>query len=109
MKIVRYISMIISLGRKFIPMQGLVVVCGCDSPEYDYPSIKKLHLNTPAVLRSLIHGICFSYKYASDFIWMLDKNNLDNLKRLPVASDTDKRFELRFRIAAKTEAVRLWR
>jgi hypothetical protein len=40
---------------------------------------------------------------------MLGKNNLDNLKRLPVASDTGKRFELRFRIAVKTEAVRLWR
>jgi hypothetical protein len=39
--------MIISLGRKFIPMQGLVVVCGCDSPEYDYSSIKKSHLNPP--------------------------------------------------------------
>jgi hypothetical protein len=109
MKIVRYISMIISLGRKFIPIQGLVVVFDCDSPEYDYLSIKKSHLNPPDVLRSLIHDICFLYKYASDFIWMLGKNNLDSLRRLPVASDTDRRFELRFRIAAKTEAILLWR
>jgi hypothetical protein len=90
-------------------MQSLVIIFGCDSPEYDYLSIKKSHLNPPAVLRSLIHGICFSYKYANDLIWMLGKNNLDSLGRLPVASDTGRRFELRFRIAAKTEAVQLWR
>jgi hypothetical protein len=35
-------------------MQGLVVVSGCDSPEYDCLSIKKSHLNPSAVLRSLI-------------------------------------------------------
>jgi hypothetical protein len=100
--------MIISLGMKFMLMQDLVVVCGCNSPEYDYSSIKKSHLNTPAVLRSLIHGICFSFKYASDLICMQGKNNLDNLERLPVASDTDKRFKLRFRIVAKTETAQLW-
>jgi hypothetical protein len=48
-------------------------------------------------------------KYASDFIWILYKNNLDSLQYLPVASDTGKYCKLRFRIAAKTEAVQLWR
>jgi hypothetical protein len=42
-------------------------------------------------------------------IWVLGKNNFDKLERLPVAFDTDKRSNLQLRIAAKTEAVQLWR
>jgi hypothetical protein len=71
--------------------------------------IKSLNLNPPAVLRLTVHNALISYKYASALIWMLGKNNLDSLQSLPVASDTGKDGKLRFRIAVKTEAVRLWR
>jgi hypothetical protein len=46
---------------------------------------------------------------AANNIWVLGKNNLDKQEYLPVTSDTGKYSKLRFRIAAKTEAVLLWR
>jgi hypothetical protein len=63
-----------------------VVVCG-DYPKYGC-LIKGLfgfsHLKPPASLRSLVrHGIRLPFKYASDFIWWLGKNNLSCLRRLP--------------------------
>jgi hypothetical protein len=77
MKIIRYISMIISLCRKFMPMQNRVIVCGCDYPESGC-LLKDLrifsHLSQPAAL----NPACFAFEYASDLIWMLGKNNLDS-------------------------------
>jgi hypothetical protein len=69
MKIIYYISMILALCREFMSMWGMVVVCG------------RLvsHLKLPVTLRLLTrHGIRLPFKYASDFIWMLGKNNLDS-------------------------------
>jgi hypothetical protein len=104
MKIISYISMIISLGRKFIPMQSVPVVCGCDGREYVH-LVKGLrvfsHLNLPAVSISFIHCVCFTYKYASDLIWRLGKNNLDNLGDLPVASNTCKSSSCNFGLQPK--------
>jgi hypothetical protein len=100
MKIVSYISMIISLGRKFMPMRSLVVVCGCESLLIKGSRVF-LHPNLPAVSISFIHGVCFTYKYASDLIWRLGKNNLDNLGDLPVASDTGKSSACNFGLQPK--------
>jgi hypothetical protein len=63
-----------------------VVVCG-DYPKYGC-LIKGLfgfsHLKLPAVMRSPVRhgGIHLPFKYSSDFIWFLGKNNLDSLMAL---------------------------
>jgi hypothetical protein len=72
-----------------MPMRSLLVVYGCERAEYNSP-IKSLNLNPSVVLKLPVHDVCCSYKYASDLIWMLGKNNLDSFQSLPVASDTGK-------------------
>jgi hypothetical protein len=72
MKIVCSISTSLEFYREFIPTWGLVI-CGCD------------HLKPPAISKSSVHGICQIFKYSSDFIWMLGKNNFDSLKALVFA------------------------
>jgi hypothetical protein len=58
---------------EFMLMWGLVAVCARNCPKFaclgkDF-----------SLLKSLVRGICQLFKYASDFIWMLGKNNLDSL------------------------------
>jgi hypothetical protein len=69
--------MILALCREFIPMWGRVVVSGCDYPKYGC-SAKDSHPKLPEVPKSFVlHGIYLPFKYASDFIWILGKNNFD--------------------------------
>jgi hypothetical protein len=78
MKIISYISMILALLSEFMMRWNLVVVCS-DYPKYGC-SVKDSHLKPSIVPKSLVrHGIYLPFKYASDFIWMLGKNNFDSL------------------------------
>jgi hypothetical protein len=84
MKIIRYRSMILSLCMKFILMWIKVVLCGRECPKYSC-SVKNFHILShlkPSVsLQSFVrNGIHYSFKYASDFIWVLGKNNFDSLR-----------------------------
>jgi hypothetical protein len=106
MKIVRHILKIITLCKEFMAKQSLAI-CDCESLLIKNSRVFS-HPNLPAVSILFIHGVCFTYKYASDLIWRLGKNNLDNLGDLPVASDTGKSSACNFGLQPKTEAIRLW-
>jgi hypothetical protein len=87
MKIIHYISTILGLCTEFMLMWVLVNVCGRDCTKFaclgkDFTPVK------PAITKSPVRSICRLFKYASDFIWMLGKNNLDSL--VPAGSDTDR-------------------
>jgi hypothetical protein len=76
---------------EFMLLWGLVDVCGRDCPKFaclvkDFSPVKPL-----AILESPVYGICRLFKYASDFIWMLGKNNLDSL--VPVGIPIGKQWK----------------
>jgi hypothetical protein len=83
--------MILGLCMEFMLMWGLVAVCAHDCPKF--ACLRKDF----SLLKSLVRGICQLLKYASDFIWMLGKNNLDSLVRLPImlgaSAGTQKSFD----------------
>jgi hypothetical protein len=43
------------------------------------------YLNPPAISRSLVYGVCLTFKYANGLIWMPGKNNFDRPGDLPVS------------------------
>jgi hypothetical protein len=72
--------MILTLFTEFLLMWSLVIVCGCDYTKYGY-LVKDLrgfsHLK-PASPKSFVrYGVYLPFKYASDFIWMLGKNDFE--------------------------------
>jgi hypothetical protein len=95
MKIVHHISMIWLLLKKLI-LRGMFVICAYSRPKYTcfiknqfVFSLLKQPVTPGAPVR---YDICLPFKYASDFIWMLGKNNLDTpsvCRLLPTPADTD--------------------
>ncbi|MDR0603604.1 MAG: hypothetical protein LBG80_04790, partial [Bacteroidales bacterium] len=76
-----YILKIIALYREF--MLGIVVVCGCECLKFGWEN-RLLVFSLPKLLVILkLHvryGICRLFRYASDFIWLLGKNDFDSLE-----------------------------
>jgi hypothetical protein len=98
--------MILALCIEFMLLWSLVVVCGY-YPQYGC-SVKNSHLKPSVVLKSFVrYGIYPTFKYASDHIWVLGKNNFDSL--MPVGC-----FRYRWEenccnyVLRPTEAVQLW-
>jgi hypothetical protein len=85
MKIINCISKALSLCSGFSALCEIVFIraYNCLKPNC-FSSLKP-----PAIPKSPVrYGICLFFKYASDFIWMLGKNNLDSLvvcRALPTA------------------------
>jgi hypothetical protein len=83
MKIITYISMILAFCTKFMLLWKPVIVCGCDYRKYGClikDSYIFSRLKPPATPSLLVrYGIHLPFKYASDFIWVLGKNNLSML------------------------------
>lgn len=68
--------MILSLCTKLMSM--LVIVYGCDHPKFGCLIKNFSQIEPFAILKSVSqHGICYFFRYVSDFIWMLCKNNRD--------------------------------
>jgi hypothetical protein len=62
--VMKYILKALAFCTEFITVQNPVAVCACDFPEY----VCFVQTKSPVL-----------FKYTSDFIWMLGKNNLDSL------------------------------
>ncbi|MDR0605914.1 MAG: hypothetical protein LBG80_16615 [Bacteroidales bacterium] len=109
MKIIRYILKVLSHYREFLSVWGMVVVYSCESPKSicwkkDFSFLKSL-----AILKLHVrYGICRLFRYASDFIWLLGKNDLEMFVPVGCFRYRQARICCNY-VLQPTEAVQFWK